>query len=193
MPNVETFLRRARGMSLVERWNFHYRISRENVAEHSFWVAFYAMVLLDMDDVSSVSHLRTAVLEKALVHDLEEAATGDCPFLVKREVKQPWKIVARKGHDHIVECAPFEIKDRMNSRVLFDEDAAIEQYVKAADLLDVIMYAEHERMLGNNAYEKIKLEAMTLMSKIKLPSVQVLLKDLGFDFHPVEHKQMTHL
>ncbi len=197
MGDIVSFFKRARGLSLVERWNFHYRVTRENVAEHSFWVAFYALALLDLDDVDSVSYLRTRVLELALAHDLEEAVTGDCPALVKRDIKGSWQLVAQRGFNQVLASAPNDLKIRWSNRMRSDPhtDHAAERYVKAADLIDVIEYAQHELAHGNDAYFKIRKEAITLLARFKdLGSVQRVLdayKYKGVDTPlPVE---MTHL
>lgn len=201
MSGIADFFKRARGLSLVERWNFHYRITKENVAEHSFWVAFYAMSLLDLDDVDSVSHLRTVVLERALSHDLEEAVSGDCPALVKRRIKGPWSVIANSALLEAVGPAPREIRQRMINRTaeggLLEVTHIADKYVKAADLIDVIEYANFEMAHGSGAYHKIRAEAITLLSRFKdLPSVSRVLLSYGFDpTHPPVNlpEEMTHL
>lgn len=199
MAGIADFFKRARGLSLVERWNFHYRITRENVAEHSFWVAFYAMSLLDLDDVDSVSHLRTVVLERALSHDLEEAVSGDCPALVKRRIKGPWGVIANNALLEVVGPAPREIRQRMINRTaeggLLEVTHIADKYVKAADLIDVIEYANFELEHGNCAYAKIRREAITLLSRFKdLHSVNLVLYSYGWDGTCVPlPEEMTHL
>lgn len=190
------FFKRARGLSLVDRWNFHYRITRENVAEHSFWVAFYAMCLMDLDDIDSVSHLRTAVLEKALVHDLEEAVTGDCPALVKRYIKAGWSKIAAMGLEQAVSDAPHNVRARILNRAHGEDDDIADRYVKAADIIDVIEYCLHEEHHGNQQVYLIKNEMFSLLHKFKdLKSVAHVIESYAaMKLYKKELPQiMTHL
>ena len=65
----------------ITRYSTSLVLHRENVAEHSYYVAFYAMVLchwvyvnteLDNDNINL-----GRVLQKCLLHDLDESRTGD--------------------------------------------------------------------------------------------------------------------
>ena len=136
-------------LSHVYRYSSIPIIRKENVAEHSFYVAFYSyliakeMVIRDYDvDVG-------VVLSRALLHDLDESHTGD--FL--REVKY--------GHPHLkrvldevsvsmiegmTEELNIDLKPDWVSAKNDDIEGAI---VKIADFLRVASYMYEEYRLGN--------------------------------------------
>jgi putative hydrolases of HD superfamily len=120
----------------------------ESVADHSYGVAFIAMLLAD--------HARTAghtvnvekVLRMALLHDLTEARTGDLPATIKRyfdksalhqadeqaaaEMLHPLGVV---GESYLDLRREYEMRQSLEARL-----------VKAADKLDLLLQAR--------AYEK---------------------------------------
>lgn len=176
MSDLHTFLRRARGLSLVNRWNFHYRITNENVAEHSFYVAFYAMLIMDLEPQEIKDYDRMSVLQACLVHDLEEAVTGDCPFLVKRLVKKEWgDKVARAGYEQVIQSLPGDVYPAFKTRPYLKPN--LQKYVKAADLLDVMAYCDHEARHGNRQYMDIQQEVRTLLIAMQIPGVNRILNN----------------
>jgi len=85
-PNKK--LRWSRRLSVVPRWSIVPTIQRQNVAEHSFHVAQTALWLLQYHITAdgapeTMASIKLAVLEHALEHDVDEAATGDRPTTTK--------------------------------------------------------------------------------------------------------------
>lgn len=133
--------RELRELSFVPRWSVLRRVTSQTVAEHSFYVATYAAHLADLVGWNGD---RGALLRAALAHDLPEAATGDIPGPAKRLLLDEW-------HSNRVEHC------YVQSRFPHDEDAwiasktdpEIKALVKAADILDEIMFLQTEAQLGN--------------------------------------------
>ena len=77
--------RKIRALRHVYRFNFHHVNSRQNVAEHSFYVSIYAgefaKIIFKND-----SFLVAQTVKRALEHDFEEAIIGDISFLVRRQL-----------------------------------------------------------------------------------------------------------
>jgi 5'-deoxynucleotidase len=177
--DIAAFLNRSRGLSFVERWNFHPRIHKENVAEHSFWVAFYAMLIMDMEAKVTIIDDRLWVLEAALLHDLEEAATGDCPFLVKREIKDVWnEKVANKGFDQLMLPLDGLVRKTMKSRHVDVLPPHLSVYVKAGDLLDCIIYGLQEKNLGNNQFDIIVKENIRALHKLGISATDIIISNI---------------
>lgn len=65
----------------VMRWSTFRNVHPESVAEHSFYVALYSLFICEwLRTKDSLLYLTTYdALAKALVHDLEEARSGDMP------------------------------------------------------------------------------------------------------------------
>lgn len=86
----------------VDRFSTCRVIKKESVAEHCFYVAFYSlMIAWWCDNHTGQANLNVAeILTKALLHDLDEAATGDVPRFFKYSdpaLKQHLDEVAAKG------------------------------------------------------------------------------------------------
>lgn len=129
-----------RTASVVPRWSIIWTLTRDSVANHSFFVTFYAReiaVLIEwqgyLDDL----------MYMALVHDLEETATGDVVSTVKAEIiddKRAAAYIDRKMRERM----PF-VADDMEA--MGSEE--IKRIIKAADKLDALIFLMVERRLGN--------------------------------------------
>lgn len=78
----------AQRLRYVERFSACRVMRRENVAEHSYYTALYAMVIFDWLDAQGRLPRNKPltpgmVLRKALLHDVEEARMGDIPRSTK--------------------------------------------------------------------------------------------------------------
>ena len=130
-------------MSNMIRFNNEVHIHDENVAEHSFYVAVYAMELCDVLHIKN--NLRSLIIEKALIHDIHEIELSDIPHNVKNGSKELMDY-----------CLGFE--EKFNKRYFKDlinaiDDCKVCTYVNAivelADVLSVKQYAQQEVMFGN--------------------------------------------
>lgn len=76
-PSMKRFLSNIRNLDKIIRFNTMTRLKDETVAEHSFHAAFYAMILADLEIRAGNKVNVEKVLRGAIVHDMEEALTGD--------------------------------------------------------------------------------------------------------------------
>ena len=65
-------------MSNMIRYNNAVHIHNENVAEHSFYVAMYAMCICDF--LHTGDKFRAVAMEKALIHDVHDSEISDIPL-----------------------------------------------------------------------------------------------------------------
>ncbi len=82
----------------VIRFGTCHRVRDENVAEHSYFTAFYAMIIGRALDISD-GHM-AELLQRALIHDIEEAESGDFsrPFKYStRELKAALDVAAEES------------------------------------------------------------------------------------------------
>ncbi len=123
-------LRWSRRLSVVPRWVIVPTIQRQNVAEHSYHVAQTARWLMQFhaSEGDEKLALTMAVIDRALDHDMEEAATGDRPTPSKQgktyHAGMPQSAIIVKIAD-ILEALAFLHEEKLmgNTRVhaLFDE------------------------------------------------------------------------
>ena len=173
MTSGARFLQKLRGASCVVRWNFHPHIRNETVAEHSFYAAVIALLLAERCSLGVGKH---AVLATALLHDAEEAVTGDLPALAKRGTPG-WKDTERAGEtelfDGVVDLLPF----RSHLPI-----------VKLADRMASLLYATDEVEMGNSHFLRIQRELVGEIydmldgfSKDVREEVIDIMMDLDFD------------
>ena len=136
-------------MRHVFRYSAQPVITRENVAEHSFWTALIAMTIAGE---LGHRHLFGEVAKRALLHDIEETLTGDLvrsmkyfdvdtrAAIAKVEVNFASKLFDSLGQ---VGRSFHEIWTLAKDKTLAG------RIVGLADLLCVLSYVEHERILGN--------------------------------------------
>lgn len=120
----------------------------ESVADHSYGVAFIAMMLADRVRAAGQAVNVETVLRMALLHDLTEARTGDLPATIKRYFEQ-------SALHHADEQAATEMLAPLGAvgqaylavRREYEARQSLEaRLVKAADKLDLLLQAR--------AYEK---------------------------------------
>ena len=111
-------------------------IQEDNVAQHSFGVAWFCHLLLD-------GFADSTLLLAALAHDLAEQVVGDMPAPIKRELGVTMKMAELE--DSILKNAGFEF-------VLTEEQKRI---MKLADCFQGMLFCVRERSLGNRGVDMV--------------------------------------
>lgn len=128
----------------------------ESVADHSYGVAFIAMLLADLAQARGMEPNVEKVLRMALLHDLTEARTGDLPATIKRYVESStlqamderiaddiFAGLGAIGEEYLLLWREYEERISLESRI-----------VKAADKLDLLLQAqEYEKGGASNLQE----------------------------------------
>lgn len=150
-----------RRMSHVHRYSSITVHRRENVAEHSWWVMFIAMLIAD--DLRAQGELvkLDKVVLRALVHDLDECVSGDIIRSFKYRT-EAMRLAVHEASDENMR----EITSKMGSvgGLVFplwrdSKDDSIEgQIVRFADMASVVFYCREERRQGNLEIEEIMKE-----------------------------------
>lgn len=167
-------------LAYVPRWQIAPRFRTQNVAEHSYFVALYAMALLNYLPGRAFHQpaFRMRVLEAALIHDVAEARTGDMPGPVKRAVVDMERMASYEK-DQLALLGIDEV----------EEDDDILALVKVADLIDEYYHVVGEIAMGNSlikpqrAVTRARLEAA--IAKTELPFV--VLVDLDREIDEMEN------
>lgn len=138
-------------MSYMERYNNEIHIHSENVAEHSFYVAVYAMAICDV--IGFNGELREIVIEKALIHDIHETVISDIPHNIKANFKSLNEICL--NIENAYNKKNFEYLDKKYNMLDIGIQGIVDCVVELADVISVKQYSQREISLGNEAFEKI--------------------------------------
>lgn len=127
-------------MSTLIRYNNKVHFHQENVAEHSYYVSLYTMLICKE---LRLAHPTTYVAMKmALIHDVHEVLISDIPHNVKKML--PEINDACKKFEEVFNMQNFgeEVNEFVNLNK--KEQNIINLVVNIADVLSVLQYAGHE-------------------------------------------------
>lgn len=176
MPNV--FEPRLRAASIVPRWSIVWRTRDNNIAEHSWYVTVYSMLVAQVIEWKGPA---ASLLAMASLHEIEELVTGDVVSPVKT------RLIDRDRLDQFVDTQlrrslPFahSLDTSIRESVGKDMVEQICAIIKVADTLDALFFLLTEELLGNRmvADRVIDSEMMLVRAWAKLPCSKDRLHDL---------------
>lgn len=135
-----------RTASVVPRWSIVWTLTRDTVANHSFFVTFYAHQIAQLIMWQGDYAL---LMYRALTDDLDETITGDLPSPVKREI-----IDDRRAASYVATQMARRMGTIVAMRQYFEDRRpglceGADLIIKAADRLDALIFLMTERRLGN--------------------------------------------
>jgi len=182
--NFRDFLKEERKLDKVIRFSAQMRIKDESVAEHSFHVALYSMILADLEEKIFKNKVdKEKLLKTALLHDLEECLTGDIIYSFKhthKNLTREIKRISQRFFEGLMKSLPDKIsKEYLTFWQGAKDKKKIEgKIMEAADKLEGLIYALNEFSLGNKEFkETIKIYRKQLNS-IGLKSIELILRQL---------------
>jgi len=140
-----------RHLSYVIRYSSIPILCPENVAEHSYWVSLYS-ILIHRTIEPENTKLIGAITTKALIHDMAECVTGDVVRTFKYSSKELKKIIDEAEDQMVQNHFPEQLKalyplvDSMSG----DDNQYVSAVVKAADFLSLHQYMRREILRGND-------------------------------------------
>jgi 5'-deoxynucleotidase len=138
-----------RTMSVVPRWSVVWTLTRDNLTNHSYYVAMYSYSIAKLINWQGDAG---ALLFRALTHDCEETVTGDLVSPVKSEILDDER-AARFIDLKMNERLPYIVRElellERNDDVGDDDTNEAWRIIKAADRLDALLFLITERRLGN--------------------------------------------
>ena len=148
----------------VYRYSAQSVIRRENVAEHSFWVAMIGVAIAG--EVKNDIRLAQEVALRALVHDVEESTTGDLVREMKYFNEETRESISRVEKEFAKRI--FEPMGRTGENLLrvwksAKDMSLVGRIVALADLLCVIAYCDNESRMGNHSLQSIREECEELI------------------------------
>lgn len=143
----------------------------ESVAEHSFYVAYFTLILCSLLEKKKVKIDTKKALAMALVHDAEEGFSGDIlnPF---KHFNQKVYTAIRKVNKQTVGEMFTDLPENLSSEIvqLWNEEASAKgieaQVVKAADKLQLLSKCFEEVAAGNTYFETIYKEQLSALKKL---------------------------
>lgn len=132
----------------TERWTTFPSIRDESVAEHTAEVMMISYVLALETEQANIGE----VLERALLHDIEESCTGDIPRWAKRRSDDFHQELDNIEHEFINEITSDVVQsDRIQVKWEESKDNSIEgKIVKCADIISAVYGMYREQELGND-------------------------------------------
>lgn len=123
-------------------------VHSESVAQHSYWVVMYALLIHKA--IGGEDRLTKDLLIAALVHDMAEAKTGDVVRTFKYS-SEPLKKEIDKAEELITESFPQAVQDlfKMPFYITYDDGLYIKDVVKAADFVSLFRYMRKEAASHN--------------------------------------------
>jgi len=179
---IQLFPPELRTASIVPRWSIVWTLTRDTVANHSYYVTLYARKIAQL--LNWGGNWGTLVF-LALTHDLDETITGDVVSPIKSEIldgERAADFIEMKMRERlpdimyetnkITDCDGNPAKERM-----IDECWRI---IKAADRLDALLFLIGERRMGNAVIAPRIIDAQTRFysSWLDLPKGNDTLQEL---------------
>lgn len=177
-PQILDFLLSIRSLMTVGRFSVYKCHFREDVAQHSYLTAVYAMILADLERRRGNDVDVERLLRMALLHDAEEARTGDVHHPFKHQDKafaESLDSRALEWFERLMGGLPNDLADyyiqlRRTSRDLTIGESNI---LKAADKIEALLWAYEEYMLGNQEVRRARIveDILSKLDEVDLPSV----------------------
>lgn len=151
----------------IYRYSGTMLVRRENLAEHSYYVALIAdMLATDISAKFPETALdREKILRYALLHDFEEAVTGDIVTTPKYASKAFRKALEEVGNKILTKTVEKEFAEHpeiaerlLGSRSEYEEgkyEVPECRVVKFADMLQALSYSVSEFRCGNSVFESV--------------------------------------
>jgi len=162
-------------LTAITRYNTRRHLKPQTVMQHLGSTTLIAMLLSDYLNEVGIKNNPERVLRMAIIHDVEEVISGDLPHDLKYDMKYSTELRAtlNKLTNYTLNTTLNMIGDsHLKSRYkrLFDEEKSrktIEaKIVKAADDIDVVIYARQENKLGNRTLADEGANATKLYKEI---------------------------
>lgn len=150
-------------MSYVNRYSSFHANRRENVAEHSWWVAVISyFIALELRAVQHVDMQR--LLERALMHDISEVVSGDVIRSYKHGSPEILKAMQDADYENTYDMTHASEFGAIDMPVFdawqYSKDTTIEgQIVEFADQAAVAFYCREEDRSGNRSIRPVLKQA----------------------------------
>lgn len=139
-----------RRLCRVFRYNSTPVLRTENVAEHSWYVAYICLMMWFRLRDSGVELDRGKLLSKAILHDLDEMLTGDIPRPFKHHSEQTKTLLNSAAESLFRDWADrFHLPNELWSEWKYSKEGPEGLVIKFADFATAVSYITEEVLMGN--------------------------------------------
>ena len=138
-------------MVSVNRFSTRNRLHEENIAAHSFFVAYLARVI--GEKVGITNNEMGELLKMCIAHDVPESILGDIISPVKESIPEFTRAYELMELKVMRENYPELLDDFINMVEAEKSNTLVYKIFKLADLLSVVLYCEEEFRLGSRSEE----------------------------------------
>ena len=182
--DVLDFLLDIRSLMTVGRFSVYKCHFREDVAQHSYYTALYAMVLADLERRRGTSVNVERLVRMAILHDAEEARTGDVHHPFKHQDPAFAEMLDSRAFDwfgSLLSSLPPDLAKEYVALRKAEREASTEgELLKAADKIEALLWAYEEYLLGNIHVRQALIveDILSKLEQIHLGSVETLVADI---------------
>lgn len=149
---------KVRRLSNLKRCSLFPVVIQQNVAEHSFYVSVLCLFVSEELKRKGVKLDEAKLLRYALLHDLDEAITGDIPYHVKKELDPTLSEYVGRTLKQEFDGICFEV----------DEDSLEYNIVKLCDYTELYLYCCEEKLRGNSSLDYVAENCKTIVNSINV-------------------------
>lgn len=172
-------------LKYIDRWSLMWNMRRENVAEHSFYVASIAHMLCTISNEVYGGNVPTdRVVSIALFHDASEVLTGDIPQPVKHnneQILRNFREIEDVAVERLIGTIPPALT-HIYRGLIQDPDPELYRWVKAADLIEAYIKCLTELSTGNREFVVAKQQVLESLKKMQMPEVDYFLEHMSASF-----------
>src|SRR4030042_3764267 len=160
-----------RSLAHVTRFNNRPQHFEESVAEHSFYVSYFTLLLTKLLEKKKIKIDTKKALSIAIIHDVEEGFSGDILNPFKHYNEKVYQAIKEVNREMIGEMF-IELPTDLSSELvqLWKEEnagkTAESQVVKTADKLSLLSKCFEEIQAGNNYFEEIYKWQLSALKKL---------------------------
>lgn len=160
-----------RNLAHVVRFNNRPQHFPESVAEHSYYVAYFALLLCKVMTKHNLEVDTTKVLQMALIHDSEEGFSGDILNPFKHYNDRVFEAI-REVNKEMIDEVFADLPDNLAKELIQiwkEENAATSleaQVVKVADKLSLLSKCFEEIKAGNLYFKEIYSRELKELSNL---------------------------
>ena len=172
-----------RRLAQIKRYHSTPMHSNETVAEHTFYVTIIARSLCGLLEEKGQKVDKLEVVEKALIHDIEEMFSGDIaqPFkYADPELKKLIDELNEKSVDRAFEGLPVKLAEHFK-RIWTEQHQNLkfeDKIVKIADRLSLVAYCFEQIKLGNSFMIDILDHGIKLLKDYEFDWLKPIISDI---------------